>query len=114
VKLHTGFIARGLAIVWAVFWLFFFIVESWVWHTPPLIAAPWVGAGFLFVVLALVPWHWERGGGRLLVAVGVLLGVAYAIWAPAGLSIASRATTIMVLSGPPILAGLLFLRQHGT
>ncbi|MEN6537527.1 MAG: hypothetical protein ABFD60_16825 [Bryobacteraceae bacterium] len=111
-KLHIVFIARGLAILWAVFWLFFFVAESWVWHTPALVAAPWAGAGLLFVMLALIPWRWERGGGRLLVAVGVLLGVAYAIWAPAGLSIASRAITTIVLGGPPILAGLLFLRGH--
>lgn len=113
-KLHTAFIARGLAVVWAVFWLFFFIVESWVWHTPPLIAAPWVGAGLLFVTLALLPWRWERGGGRLLVTAGILLGVAYAVLGPKALPATGRAITIVILAGPPIVAGVLFLRQHGT
>jgi hypothetical protein len=27
-------VARGLALLWAAFWLLFFVVESWVWDTP--------------------------------------------------------------------------------
>jgi len=112
VKLRIVCIARLLAMLWAVFWLFFFIAESLAWHTPVLVAAPWAGAGLLFVILSLVPWRWELIGGCLLVVVGVLTGVAYAIWAPPGLPLASRAITTVVLSGPPLVAGILFLRHH--
>ncbi len=111
-KLRTVFLARVLAGLWAVFWLLFSVAESWVGHTPARLAAPWVGAGLLFAVLALVPWRWELSGGVLLVAVGILTGVAYAIWAPAGLPLASRAITTVFLSVPPFLSGMVFLRHH--
>jgi hypothetical protein len=55
VKLRLVFIARVLALLWAMFWLFFFVAESLAWRTPALVAAPWVGVGLLFVILALAP-----------------------------------------------------------
>jgi hypothetical protein len=113
VKLRIVFIARVLALFWAAFWLFFFVAESLAWRTPALVAAPWVALGLLFVILALAPFRWEATGGVLLVAVGLLLGVAYAIWAPPGLPLASRVITIVVLSGPPLGTGILCLRHHG-
>jgi hypothetical protein len=112
VKLRMVFIARVLALLWALFWLFFFIAESLAWRTPPLVTAPWVSVGLLFVILALMPPRWEVTGGVLLVVVGMLLGVAYAIWAPPGLSPASRVITIVVLSGPPPGSGIILLRHH--
>ena len=113
VKLRMVFIARVLALLWAAFWLFFFVVESLAWRTPALVAASWAGVGLLFVILALAPLRWEVTGGVLLIVVGLSIGVAYAIWAPPGLPLASRVITIVVLSGPPLVAGILFLRHHG-
>jgi hypothetical protein len=112
-KLRLVFIARALALLWALFWLFFFIAESWAWRTPALAAAPWVGLGLLFVMLALAPLRWEMAGGILLMAAGLLIGVAYAIWAPPGLPLASRVITIAVLSAPPLGTGVFFLSHHG-
>ena len=112
-KLRMVFIARVLALVWAVFWLVVFVAESLAWRTPALVAAPWVGVGLLFVILALAPLRWEVSGGVLLVVAGLLIGVAYAIWAPPGLPLSSRVITIVVLSGPPLVAGILFLRHPG-
>jgi len=57
------FLPRGLALLWAGFWMFFFVAESWAWQTPVLAALPWVGVGLFFVLLALLPWRWERTGG---------------------------------------------------
>lgn len=111
-KLRMVFVARVLALLWALFWLFFFVAESLAWRTPPLVAAPWVGVGLLFVILALTPLRWEVTGGVLLVVIGMLIGVAYAIWAPPGLPLASRVSTIVVLSGPPLGTGILILRHH--
>ncbi|MFB3778893.1 MAG: hypothetical protein ACE141_14845 [Bryobacteraceae bacterium] len=68
--------------------------------------------GLLFVVLALVPWRRELSGGLLLLAAGLLTGVAYAICAPLGLPLASRVQTTVFFSGPPLVAGILFLRHH--
>lgn len=111
-KLWMVFIARVLALLWAGFWLFFFVAESLAWHTPALAAAPWAGLGLLFVILALVPWRWEVMGGVLLVVAGLLTGVAYAIWAPRGLPLVSRMITTTVFGVPPLVAGILFLRHH--
>lgn len=105
-------LARALALSWAGFWVVFFVAESAAWHTPVRLALPWVGVGLLFVFLALVPWRWEMPGGFLLVLVGLIAGVAYAMWSPPGLSVASRVLTTLVFSGPPISAGILFLMHR--
>jgi hypothetical protein len=108
-KLPLALLARALALTWAGFWMLFFIAESWAWHTPVRGALPWAGAGMLFVFLAFVPWRWERTGGLLLVVVGLSAGAAYAIWPPPRLPVASRVLTTVVLSGPPLAAGIFFL-----
>jgi hypothetical protein len=112
VALWIVFVARALALAWAVWWLFFFIVESIVWHTPALQMAPWVAAGLLFVLLALLPWRWEITGGVSLVIAGLATGVAYAVWAPPGLPVAARVATDIVFGLPPLAAGILFLWHH--
>jgi len=112
VKLRMVWAARVLALLWAAFWLFFFVAESWACGTPALAAAPWVGAGLLFAVLALAPRRWEAAGGVLLVALGLTAGTAYAIWAPMWRPPAVRAITIAVLGAPPLVSGILFLRHR--
>ena len=111
VSVPRALLARALALAWAGFWMFFFVAESWVWHTPLRGAMPWVGVGLLFVVLALVPWRWEVTGGLLLVLAGLSAGVAYTIWPPAGLPLVGRVLTAVVLGVPPVAAGILFLMQ---
>lgn len=111
-KLRLALLARALALLWAGFWMFFFVAESWVWHTPVLVALPWGGVGLLFVLLALVAWHWELTGGLLLVVAGLSSGVVYAIWAPPQLPVASRVLTTIAFSGPPLAAGILFVMHR--
>jgi hypothetical protein len=101
--------ARVVALLWALFWLFFFVAESIAWHTPALIMALWVSVGVLFVGLALLPWRREAAGGSLLVIAGLLLGAAYTIWAPPGLPVLSHALTTIAFCGPPLLTGAVFL-----
>jgi len=102
-------IARGLALLWAGFWLFFFVTESLAWHTPVTVMAFWTGVSLVFVILALVPWRWELSGGILLVIAGLCAGMVYAIKAPPGLSLAVRVITAVVFGVPPIVAGLVLL-----
>jgi hypothetical protein len=109
VRLGIMLIARALALLWAGFWIFFFVAESWVWHSPMRVMALWAGVGLAFVILAIVPWGWEVAGGVLLVVVGFLIGVAYTIWPPPRLPLTSRVITTVALSGPPLVAGILFL-----
>ena len=108
------FIARALAMVWAVFWLSFFLLESLAWRTPALATLSWASVGVLFVIFALLPRRKERAGGVLLAGAGLLCGAAYVIWAPPALPLASRVITTLVLGGPPLVAGMLFLRHHRT
>jgi hypothetical protein len=105
-------LARALALLWAGFWLFFFIAESWAWHSPLRVALPWVGVGLLFTALALLPWRWEATGGVLLVAAGVSAGIAYTIWPPTRLPVPVRILTTAVFGAPAIAAGILFLLHH--
>jgi hypothetical protein len=113
-KLPLALLARALALLWAGFWVFFFVAESWAWHTPAGRALPWVGLGVFFVLLALVPWRWELTGALLLVGVGLLAAIANAIWSPPQLPVASRLLTASLSSGPPIAAGVLFLLHRQT
>jgi hypothetical protein len=106
------YIARALALLWAGFWMFFFITESLAWDTPAIRMTIWVCVGFMFVIVALSAWRWEVAGGLMLMAVGVLAAVAYAIWGPRQLALASRLTTILVFGMPPMAAGALFLMHH--
>lgn len=108
-KHRSALLARVLALMWAGFWMFFFVAESAAWHTPVRTALLWAAVGLLFVCLALVPWRWERIGGILLVLVGLSAGVAYAIWSSPQLPVASRGLTTAVFSAPPLAAGVLFL-----
>jgi len=101
--------ARALALLWAGFWTFFFVVESWWWHTPIGVALLWVSLGVFFIFLALVPWRWELLGGLLLLVAGFSAGVAYAIWSPSRLSAPSRALTTILIGAPPIAAGALLI-----
>ncbi len=111
-KLSMALLARALALSWAAFWMVFFVAESWAWRTPLGWALPWVGVGLLFLSLALVPWRWETVGGVLLVTTGLFAGVAYTIWSPKQLPVAGRVLTIVVFSGPPLAAGILFLKHR--
>ncbi len=106
------YLARALALVWAGFWVFFFVAESLAWHTPVDRMTIWVGVGLLFVVLALVGWRWEVTGGVLLIAAGVLAALAYLIWAPRELALTTRATILIAFGVPPAVAGALFLVHH--
>ena len=106
------YFARVMALLWAGFWTFFFIAESVVWHTPLYRMTNWLFLGLVFVMLALVAWRWEVAGGLMLIAAGVLAVLAYAVWAPRELSLASRVTTLVTFGVPPAGAGALFLIHH--
>ena len=105
-------LARALALSWAGFWLLFFVAESWVWSAPLSVLACWAGVGLLFLIFALLPWRWEMTGGLALTVLGLLLAVAYPIWARAQLPTASRVISTVTLSGPPLVAGIVFLMHH--
>jgi len=113
VKLGIVYIARALALLWAGFWVLFFVGSAWVWHTPVHVLVSGAAVLLLFTIVALVPWRREGIGGLLLVVIGLLVGAVYAIWPPPQLPLLQRVITIVVfLTGPPLVAGILFLMHH--
>ena len=104
--------ARLLALAWAGFWMFFFVVESVVTHAPIRNAMGWIAFGLILCFVALIPWRWETAGGFLLVGLGVTGGIAYGLWSPAGLHIVAVVLTILVYTAPALVAGGLFLLDH--
>ena len=53
VVMRMAFIARALALLWAGFWICFFVAESWAWRSPWRVMAFWAGVGLAFSILAL-------------------------------------------------------------
>jgi hypothetical protein len=109
---RTTLLARTLALLWAVFWLSFFVAESLAWHTPAGVTVSWGCVGLSFVVLAFLPWRWERTGGVALALFGLLIAAAYSVWSPPHLPLPSRVITAVVLGGPPFAAGVISWRHH--
>ena len=112
--------ARALALLWAGFWIVFFVGSVMVEPTYPRAVLVGSLVLLLFVILALVPWRWEAAGGLLLVAMSLLIGAAYAIASASffrrndgsRLSLPVRAITTLLFAAPPLVAGILFLLHH--
>ncbi len=112
--------ARALALLWAGFWIFFFVGSIMVEPSYPRVIVVGSLVLLLFVILALVPWRWEAAGGLLLVVMSLLIGVAYALASASffgrndgsRLPLAVRVVTTVVFTGPPLMAGILFLLHH--
>jgi hypothetical protein len=108
--------ARALALLWAGFWIFFFVGSVMVEPTYPRVIVVGSLVLLLFVILALVPWRWEAAGGLLLVVTSLLIGATYAIASASivrddgsRLPLAVRAIGTLFFGGPPLVAGILFL-----
>ena len=118
-KLWMVYGARALALLWAGFWIYFVVASVVVEGASGRVMVFWAAVLLLFVILALAPWRWEKTGGLLLVVMSLAIGVTYAIASAAivrndgsRLSLAVRVITTIVFTGPPLVAGILFLRHH--
>jgi len=107
-----AYLARAFALLWAGFWMFFFLAESLVWHTPLGRMTIWVAVGVAFAIIALMAWRWEVAGGLALMVVGVLAALAYGIFGPLEVSVSTRVTALLSFGIPPVTAGALFLMHH--
>jgi len=111
--------ARALALLWAGFWVFFFVGSVMVEPTPSHVIVAGSVVLLLFAILALVPWRWEAAGGLLLVVMSLPIGATYVIASASivrndgsRLPLVVRAITTLVFAGPPLAAGILFLIHH--
>lgn len=119
VKLWMVYGARALALLWAAFWIFFVVASVIVEGASGRVMVSWAVVLLVFVVLALVPWRWEAPGGLLLVVMSLVIGVIYAIASASivrsdgsHLPLAVRAIGTVTFTGPPLVAGILFLRHQ--
>jgi hypothetical protein len=115
--------ARALALLWAGFWVFFFVGSVMVEPTYPRALVVGSVVLLLFAILALVPWRWEAARGLLLVIMSLLIGATYAIASASffrrndgsRLPLVVRAIGTLSFAGPPLVAGILFLlHRHRT
>ena len=111
--------ARALALLWAGFWVFFFVGSVMVEPTPSHVIVAGSVVLLLFAILALVPWRWEAAGGLLLVVMSLPSVATYVIASASivrndgsRLPLVVRAITTLVFAGPPLAAGILFLIHH--
>jgi len=117
------YVARALALLWAGFWVFFFVGSVMVEPTPSHVIVVGSVVLLLFAILALVPWRWEAAGGLLLVVMSLLIGATYAIASASffrrndgsRLPLVVRAIGTLSFGGPPLVAGIFFLlHRHRT
>ncbi|HLK60476.1 MAG TPA: hypothetical protein VKU00_28195 [Chthonomonadaceae bacterium] len=107
------FIGKTLALVWAAFWVFFFVASSLSEPSGPITKAFVClgGIGF-FLGSALLGLRWDRVGGMVLTMEGIglfVLNFTYFHNPPA-----TRLFLLLTLAMPPLLAGILLLtpRPH--
>lgn len=104
--------AHILALVWALFWVWFGLasgiaeggdVRAVLIHS----AAP----GLIFLALALIAFRWERFGGRALVAIGVIVAIAYPMVFGGRIRTETVLMVLATMAIPPLLAGILLLHK---
>ncbi len=115
-SLHTSFCwprtaARCILFAWAAFWVWFGLASGLSQHLPPLGLAFHVAApALVFAMIALLAVRHERAAGWLLIAIALAILFEYnELMGHRGAFFVLQAGSI--LSGPPLVAGVLFLRS---
>lgn len=106
----TVIIARTLAILWSLFWVWFGIASAIFEQLDTSgrilhVAVP----GLFFVVLTLIVWRWEALGGGLLLLAGAAICVAYPLIFGQRFKWQVVFLVLLTMALPPLLAGVLFL-----
>jgi hypothetical protein len=112
------FAARIVVLGWAGCWVLFMAVYLFSAIGKPI--GPDGLKGFAVIALGMaiviVPtwlaWRKVKAAGIVLVAEGLVIFVAYLIWPPGRVSTADSYLTALMLGGPPLVAGTLFLASR--
>lgn len=104
--------ARALSLGWALFWAWFgFAAGAAEYATFSEIVFQTL-PGLLFLAAACFAWFKPAAGGASLLVMGLAVLAAY--WSSAGDQGTARMVSVsLVLAGPPLGAGLLFLASAG-
>ena len=112
----TVVIARTLAILWSLFWVWFGVASAIFEQLDTAgrilhVAVP----GLFFVALTLIVWRWEAVGGGLLLLAGVAICVAYPLLFGPRFAWQVVAMVLLTMALPPLVAGAMFLAhwRHG-
>ncbi len=98
----TRYIARALALIWAVWWTFFALVSGAGEGFRGLLAnAPNALPGLVFLVCVAIAWRWEAVGGILL----LLCALGPFFFFDIGRHLFMHLTFVL----PAVVAGFLFL-----
>ncbi len=95
--------ARTLALLWGAFWAWFCVASAIGEKSGSLGGWMHIIPGLIFLFTALIAWKWEKPGGALMIAEGLLASVFFHVWEPKGIFL------VLVLVLPAIAAGVLFL-----
>jgi hypothetical protein len=105
--------ARLLALVWALFWVWFGLASGiaegggfryTLIHT----ALP----GLVFLAIALLAWRWEALGGTALVVIGLAVLVGYPLLWGSRFPLSTVVQVVATMALPPMGAGILLLRHR--
>lgn len=105
-------IARLLVLIWGIWWTIFGFASGPSEHLI-LLGFPMHSSlpGLIFLVSALLPWHWEFAGGVFLmlssIAGFLIFGLLMDTWG--SFPVGTQVFILLTLLLPPFIAGVLFL-----
>jgi hypothetical protein len=107
--LWMRWMARGLSLVWAGFWVFFGVASGIGERGKPMeVLIHTAVPGLIFLVSALIAWRWEAVGGVLLVVEGLVVAVGYPLMAR-HFPLSTKIFIELTMATPPLVSGLLLL-----
>ncbi|MBI3942442.1 MAG: hypothetical protein HY326_05460 [Chloroflexi bacterium] len=100
----------SLALLWAGFWIYFGLASgSYEGADTTGLLIHMAVPGLIFLLFALIPWHWERPGGALLAMVGFMVLVIYPMVTAYVFPSSTVGAVIVTMALPPVVAGWLLL-----
>lgn len=111
----TRYIARTIALTWALWWIFFGLASSYIEKmnfigTLVHMAVP----GFIFLISAAIAWIWESVGGIILILEGLIILIGYPLLYYNRLSTQTIVFTLLILALPALIAGFCFYKLGKT
>lgn len=104
-----SYIARGLALLWAIWWAFFVLFSGVSERASVAGNSLLIAPGLILLFTAAIPWRWEPVGGAILVIEGLIALIGYPLVAHDRFSSSTVIFVVLAMALPPLVAGALFL-----
>lgn len=107
----TRWTARGLSLIWAVFWTWFGLDSGIGEGGKPLeVLLHTAVPGLVFLGSALMAWRWEPVGGVLLLLEGLIVLIGYPLLTQhSRMPLSAKIFVELTMALPPLVSGILFL-----